>query len=82
MTVYPNPATSECRIGWIPFREEEGILEVLDLAGRRMVYRPLTPADALTGTTLLPLTGWPAGTYLVRLITSRHHLSAPLVVNP
>lgn len=82
LAVYPNPATSGCRVGWIPFRGEDGILEVLDLMGRKMIHRPLNAADALTGTAFLPLTGWPAGTYLVRLVSSHHNLSAPLVVHP
>ena len=74
--VYPNPATTACRVQ-LP-SAQPATYQLTDLLGRTVAPTTRLPL-ASDGTASLPLTGLPAGTYLLRLTQGTAQFSQRLV---
>ncbi|MEM7575187.1 MAG: CHRD domain-containing protein [Bacteroidota bacterium] len=64
LAVYPNPVSDLLFVETTAFNGQSSNLELLDINGRRLLYREF---DFANGRIQLPLGQLPAGTYLLRL---------------
>ncbi len=78
--LFPNPATTECRVVWSHSCRHEGTLEVRDIAGKLLFRRHLDASALEMGTTKIPVSHWQKGSYFVRLTTPEFSWSSPLMV--
>ncbi|WP_457653153.1 T9SS type A sorting domain-containing protein [Rhodocaloribacter sp.] len=79
-SIYPNPFSDKAAITYRLLEPSAVTVEVFDALGRRIWWDRTPKRAAGSGRLDLVRQGWPAGTYLVRLITERGAQSVRTVV--
>jgi hypothetical protein len=73
--IYPNPAGSHATVAFEAGRFSG--LEVFGLDGNRLFRKTVFPADTKAE---IPVSGWPAGNYIVKLTGDKNPVSKKLIV--
>lgn len=76
VSIYPNPSTNYATL-FTPVNFDNGLLEIYDLQGKRMLTKQLA-----SGRTRMEvqLAAWPAGIYLLKVSLDGQHTTRQLVV--
>jgi hypothetical protein len=72
--IYPNPATEGINISIMEGLETDAVIEIYSLSGKQ-VYRNSFAGDVLW----IDLNGQPAGTYILKITTSKQSLSKKII---
>ncbi|GIV34154.1 MAG: hypothetical protein KatS3mg031_1689 [Chitinophagales bacterium] len=75
--VYPNPTSGWFRMEISAMKRPDVTLKVYDITGRLMVQKRLLLPDVSVD---VDLTGFPAGSYFIQLITSSGNITAKIIV--
>src|SRR5690606_2304388 len=76
--VYPNPAKHQINLEWSSAEMPVSRIDMIDITGRVVLH--LNATDDLDGTATLDVSDFPAGLYLVRLITQGDMFETRIVV--
>lgn len=76
MRIAPNPVAHACRLTQIPQNGQDGLLELFDSQGRKILSLPLTAAQVQQW---IDLSAVPTGIYLAKYTTQSAHFTAQLM---
>ena len=82
LTVYPNPVSTSAKISFQMNEQQQGTIELLDLAGKQIgvVYRGVLNKGANEFTWNAAEHQLPNGTYLFRIVSGNHTMSKKIQV--